>query len=373
MLKGIDMLKQKKIKIGTVVVFAVLVIAIMAVISSRGQGNIAAIKAAPVAVEVTAVSSGTLTETVAVVGTVSAMNDVLVSSETSGRITRVLVKVGDFVKAGQTLVQVDDELKAIAVDQSKAQLIAVDASYKKAKSDNDRAESLHATGDISNTELEAYRLGLRSAEAQYKTAEVGLRYAQRQLDDARIKTPISGFIASKTVEVGEMVDPGKEIANVVDISKVKVKLSIPEEEINKLKLKQTAILKIDTQPDRQFEGVVYTIGRKAESEVGHTYPVEVVVENKNTDLLKVGMFVRVEIKTASVANALLISKESLVNEDTQPAVYVVQNNIARLRPVKTGIRSGSSLQIVDGVKEGELVISFGQKKLKDGSPVQFKR
>lgn len=364
---------KKKIKIGSIALIALVAIVTMAVISSRGQGNNVALKMSPVAVEVTPVVTGTLTELVTAVGTVSAMNDVLVSSETSGRITRVYVKVGDFVKAGQTLVQVDDELKAIAVDQSKAQLIAAETSYRKAKSDAERAESLHSTGDISNTELEAYRLGLRSAEAQYKTAEVGLRYAQRQLDDARIKTPISGFIASKLVEVGEMVNPGKEIANVVDVSKVKVKLSIVEEEINKLKLKQPATLRIDSQPASKFEGVVYTVGRKAESEVGHTYPVEVVVENKNIDLLKVGMFVRVEIQTASVASAIIISKESLVNEDTQPAVYVVQDNVARLRAVKPGIRSGSTLQIVEGVKEGELVISFGQKKLKDGSPVQFKR
>jgi RND family efflux transporter MFP subunit len=285
----------------------------------------------------------------------------------------VSVKVGDFVKQGQILVQLDDELKAIARDQAKVQLIAAETNLSKAQKDLERAEKLRAAGDISDTEFEAYRLAFRSADAQHKAAQVGLRAAQRQFDDARIKAPVSGYVASRRVELGEMVKSGDQIANIVDLAKVKVKLSIPEEEIGKLRTKQTAVLRLDAAPEKTFTGLVYSVGSKTETPTGHTYPVEVVVENKDVNLMKAGMFARVEIKAHQIADALTISKESLVNEDTEPGVFVAENNIAKLHHVKLGIRSGDIVQVIEGLRAGDLVISFGQKKLKDGVPVQFKQ
>lgn len=363
------MSRQKKFKIGTVLAGLLVTLAVIMLISPSGQSSNVTLEVAPVAVEVTPVEIQTITETVTAVGTVSALNDVIVSSETAGRITRVLVKVGDFVQAGQPLVLVDNELKAIAVDQARAQLLAAETSHEKARSDNERAAMLFSNGDISSTEAEAYRLGLRSAEAAHKGAEVALRFAQRQLEDTRIKSPISGYVASRKVELGEMVTPGKEIANVVDISKVKVKLSIPEEDITKLQLRQQATLRVDPRPDKEFQGVIYSIGAKTESPVGHTYPVEVVVEGKDIAMLKVGMFARVEIRAKSFNDALAISKEALVGDDTQPGVFVVESGRAKMRPVRLGVRSGEQVQVVEGLNAGDLVVSFGQKKLKDGAAV----
>lgn len=326
----------------------------------------------PVAVEVAPVSSKTLTETVSAVGTIAAMKDVMVSSETAGRITDVLVKVGDRVRKGQTLVQVDDELKAIAVEQAKAQVLAAETSYKKAKKDFERYESLYATKDVSDVELEAYRLAYRSAEAQYKTADANLQLAQRQLSDTNIKSPIDGYVASKKVEVGEMVAPGHDVANIVDVSSLKVKLSIPEEDIAKLQRKQDATLKIDSAPEKVFRGVVYSVGTKTETPMEHSYPVEVIIENKDMDVLKVGMFARVEIAARSVKNALTISKEFLVSEDGDPTVFVVDSTkTAQLRHVSLGVRAGDRVQVLSGLKEGDLVVSFGQKQLKDGSTVVY--
>jgi RND family efflux transporter MFP subunit len=323
-------------------------------------------------VEVTPVATAHLTETVSAVGTIAAMKDVVVSSETAGRVTAVLVKVGDMVRQGQALVQVDDELKAIAVDQAKAQLQAAETNRKKAQKDFERSEKLFSTGDIADVELESYRLAAHAAEAQFTSAAVGLRLAQRQLDDTRVKAPLSGVIASRKVEVGEMVSPGREVANVVDISSVKVRLSIPEEEIGKIRVKQPAVLRVDSEPGAALQGSVHTIGSKAETANGHTYPVEVMVRNNSSGLLKVGMFARVEIQSGSADNALAISKESIVNEGTTPSVFVVENNVARLRPIKLGIRAGERYQVLEGLRAGELVISFGQKSLKDGSVVQYK-
>jgi membrane fusion protein, multidrug efflux system len=367
------MTRKKKIVIGAVMAAAVLLSTSILALSSGPSGpETAQASIRPVAVEVTRVKAGPLQESISAVGTIAAMRDVVVSSETAGRVTAVKVKTGDVVRQGQTLVRVDDELKAIAVEQAKAQMLAAETNYRKAQKDFERTEKLYKAGDVADVELEGYRLAYHSAEAQYKTAAVGLKAAQKQLDDANIKAPIPGTVAWRRVEVGEMVSPGKEIANIVDLSSLKVKLSIPEEEIVRIRTSQPVSLHVDSQPGEEFSGTVYTVGSKAEAPGGHTYPVEVVVVNRKAGVLKAGMFARVDVYTATVKNGIAVAKESLINEDSSPAVFVVEDNVARLRPVTVGIRTGERIQILKGLNEGDLVVSFGQKALKDGSPVQYK-
>jgi membrane fusion protein, multidrug efflux system len=366
------MLKKKRVLAAVAFLLVLVSVLFLAFTSRQTQADATKASTRPIAVEVTPVATAHLTEAVTAVGTIAAIKDVVVSSETAGRITAVLVKVGDHVRQGQTLVQVDAELKAIAVEQAKAQLQAAETNVKKAQKDFQRSEKLFSTGDIADVELEGYRLAYHSAEAQFKSATMGQRVAQRQLEDTRVKAPIAGVIASRKVEVGEMVGPGREVANIVDISSVKVRLSIPEEEIGKIRVKQPAELRVDSRPGFAIHGSVYTIGSKAETPNGHSYPVEVVVQNKDIALLKVGMFARVDIQSGSANDALAISKESIINEETNPAVFVVENNIARLRPIKLGIRAGDRCQVLEGLRAGDLVISFGQKSLKDGSVVQYK-
>src|SRR5512140_2260434 len=337
------------------VILAVLAITIIGFTSRNGKADNEQAPVSRVAVEVSPVKTANIIETISAVGTIAAMRDVVVSSETAGRITRLMVKVGDVVKEGQPLVIVDDELKAIAVEQARAQLLAAETNYKKATKDFQRADTLYKTGDVADVELEANRLALRSAEAQFKSAQVGLRLAQRQFEDTRIKAPIPGVVASKRVEVGEMVSPGREVANIVDISNVKVKLSIEEGQIGKIRQNQPVTVRVDPAPNRTFEGTIYTIGSKSETSTGHSYPVEVVVGNKDLNVLKVGMFARVEIRTNAAANALAISKESLVSGEDNPAVFVVQDGVARLRTVRLGLRSGDSFQVLEGLQQGDLV------------------
>ncbi len=366
------MLKKRLFAATAAAAVIVTGISFLAFTTGRSQADNAALKSKPVAVEVATATRTDLTETVSAVGTVAAFRDVMVSSETAGRITAVPVRVGDHVREGQTLVRVDDEIKAIAVEQAAAQLQAAKTNLAKSRKDFERSEALFKTGDISDAELEAYKLGYHTSEAQYQGAAVALKLAQRQLEDTRIKSPISGVVASCALETGEMVAPGQPVANVVDISTVKVKVSIPEEEIGKITMGQPSTLRVDSRPDAQIKGSVYTVGSKAESEGGHTYPVEIIVRGQDVSMLSVGMFARVEVRARTAADAIAVPKESVIDAQTKPAVYVVQDGYARLRLVTLGIRSGDRYQVVDGLQAGDVVVSFGQSTLKDGSAVQYK-
>ncbi|MCX6137547.1 MAG: efflux RND transporter periplasmic adaptor subunit [Ignavibacteriales bacterium] len=354
-----------------VVGIAAVVIIVIAILARTKEKNTdtGSIGVAVVAVEVAPLAESSMSEIVAATGTVSAWRDVIVSSETSGRVTGTLVKVGDAVKFGQVLVRVDDELKTIGVEQSKAQLLAAEVNLNKAEKDFQRAEKLYASKDIADVELDGNRLGLRAAEAQYKSAQVGLKYAQKQLDDSQIKAPVSGIIASRLVEVGEMVGPGKAIANIVDMNRVKIRLSIPEEEIVRLRPGQKAVVRADADALKEISGIVYTVGTKSETQTGHSYPVEVAIDGTEGRSLKAGMFVRSVITVQTIQHALSISKEQLVPDAESPSVYVVENGIVHLRSVTLGIRSTDRYQIIGGVQRGEQLISFGLKNVKDGTRV----
>jgi len=361
-------IRKYLIPIAAVVVAAV---ALMAFTSRSGQVDVVKTAVRPVAVEVTRVTTADVADVVTGVGTVNALKDVMVSSETAGRVTAVRVKVGDPVRRGQTLIEVDEELKQVAVDQARAQLQAAETSLEKARKDYERADTLFKTQDVADVELQGYRLAFAAARAQEMSATAALRLAQRQLSDTRITAPISGFVASRRIDVGEMASPGREVANIVDVSSVKVKLSVAEEEIGKLCLGQKATLRLDAHPDEQFEGTVYTIGAKSESPNGHTYPVEVLVRNRDAHALKAGMYARVDILVTIARNALSISKGSIVETGGKPGVFIVENGIARFRPITLGIRGTEHYQVLTGLRAGDLIISFGQKGIKDGAAVQY--
>ncbi len=367
-MSGVSLLKKPAVWI----VVAVVVIIIAAFANHKDSTQVAQRGPDAVAVEVLRVSSGPLVETVNAVGTVSAMRDVNVSSETAGRVTKVLFNLGDVVHTGDPLVLVDDELKSVALEQAKAQALAAETNYTKAQHDYARAESLSTSHDIADAELEGNRLALHSAEAQLKGAQAGLRAATRQMADTRIKSPIDGVVASKKIEVGEMVAPGREVANVVEIATVKIRLGIPEESIGRVATRQKATVHVDSRPGMAMEGSVLAVGSKTESPTGHTYPVEIVVRNTPSHDLKVGMFARVEIATSTVKNALTIPVETLLSGEANPQVFVVENSVAHLRRIKLGIRTADRYQVTEGLKEGEMIVSFGQKDLKDGAAVLTK-
>jgi membrane fusion protein, multidrug efflux system len=362
---------------GYIILAAMLVIiggaVIIAFTSRQSEANVTGPQRQPTAVEVTPVSLADVADVITGVGNIVAMRDVSVASETAGRVLRVHVEVGDVVKAGTTLVDVDAELKVAAAEQAKAQLLAAQTNLEKAKKDFERTQKLFESGDVADNELEGYRLAYHAADAQYKGAAAALRVAERQVNDTHIKAPIAGIVAARKTEVGEMVAPGMEIANIVDISSIKVKLSVAEADVVKLRVGQHATLRIDSRPADRFVGRIATVGAKSESPNGHTYPVEVVVQNTGKDPLKVGMFARVEIQAGLAKGVMAIAKESLVEDGAHPTVFVVKDGHAQIRQLTLGIRGNNLIHVMTGLQPGDLVISFGQRALKDGAPVQFKQ
>ena len=294
-----------------------------------------------------------LRSNISLVGTINANNDVNVVSQTQGEVKAVFVKVGDRVREGTVLVQVDDEIK-------KSNLAAAEINYQKAKRDFERSETLYQENSISASQLDAARLALKSAENQ-------LDIARRQLRDTRVSSPIAGTVNARMVDVGTMVSPGMAISNIVDVSTLKVKVNVGEHEAFQLKAGDRVEISTDVYPNEKFDGRVDNIASKGDE--AHTYPVEIRIANSVRYPLKAGMFARISFTSVAPAEALVIPRAALVGSIKNAQVYVVQNSKAFLRSVVIGSQAGEFLEVQEGLKEGDVVVTNGQNNLSDSTSV----
>jgi RND family efflux transporter MFP subunit len=309
-------------------------------------------------VSVTTVAIQKISENISSVGVTAAYNDVNVISETQGRVTAVYAKVGDYKPAGSVLFQVDDEVK-------KANFNLAEANYQKTKKDLERYEMLVKQKSATDAQYEAAKLANSNAEANYIVAK-------RQLKDTKITTPISGVVASRLVDVGSMVQGAPQatlVANVVDISKLKVKVNVSETDAFKLKTGDKVDITTEVYPGVKLEGKIETISSKGDE--AHTYPVEIVVSNGGKYPLKAGMFARVYFKTIQRNEMLAIPREALVGSVKVPQVFVVENGVAKLRNIILGGEYGTNVEVVSGLSTGETIVTSGQNNLTDNVKVDI--
>jgi RND family efflux transporter MFP subunit len=275
-------------------------------------------------------------------------------AEVPGKVTAVLANVGDHVKAGAPIVQLDDELKKAAFEQA-------EANYERAKRDFDRFKLLRDQQSATESQKENAWTGFKVAEAQYIVA-------RRALRDTRVCTPIAGIVTARNVDVGTMVNDRMVIGNVVDVSHLKVKLNVAERDAFKLKTGDRVEVTTDVYPGVTFEGRTTSISSKADE--GHTYPVEITMDNSAEHPLKAGMFGRISFVSLAAGDALAIPREALVGSMKDPRVYVVEGPLARVRTIVVGGEAGTELMVVSGLRSGESVVVNGQNNLKDSVAVQ---
>jgi RND family efflux transporter MFP subunit len=287
------------------------------------------------------------------VGTIAANNDVPIIAETQGRVTKVLAEVGQYRPAGAVLMEVDDELK-------KAAFATAEVNYEKAKRDLARFEALGKQDAATEQQVESARLAAKAAEAQFILA-------RREYHDTKITTPIAGIVTSRVVDLGGYVQKNAAVANVVDISMLKVKLNVAERDVFKLRVGDKVLVTTDVYPGVTFEGTIRTISDK--SDESHTYPVEVRLPNSSKHPLKAGMFGRVAFTSIPQVEAVTIPREALVGSMKNAQVFVVDGDVARLRNIVVGSEFGAQLTALDGITAGETVVVNGQNNLKDNIEV----
>jgi RND family efflux transporter MFP subunit len=294
-----------------------------------------------------------LTQHLTLLGTVVPHNDVMVMSETQGRVVAIYKEKGDAVRKGEIIADVDRELKD-------ANLSAVEAQLEKARTDLKRLEELLKQDIGTASQVEAARL-------QVKTLESQLVVARRQVSDSRIAAPIGGILYERQINMGTMLAPGTPVGQIVDMSILKLTVSVPEADVFKLKVGDRVSISCDVYPEAKLSGKVRMIAPKGD--ISHNFPVEIWLDNNPAYPLKAGVFARAHFVSLPKRESILIPREALTGSIKEPQVFVVENGIARLVSVSVGGDEGNLIEIASGIQENQEVVVNGQINLKDGVKV----
>ncbi len=306
-------------------------------------------------VKVVSPQTGTISKQISATGIISATEELIVLSETQGKVEKIYKNVGDRVQKNQVIVEVDDETIA-------ANVLVAEANFEQQTKDIERLQRLEQGNAISKHDLEQARIGLKKAEADLITARKALR-------DTKIKAPISGIINKRMVENGQFVAGGMPICEIVNTSKLKIWVKVPEKDIFKLAKGQPVNVDIPAFPGKTFSGKINSIGEKADNAM--KFDAEVVMDNSDGEQhLKAGLFTEVHIPVEA-SETILVEKTAIVGSMKSPSVFVIDGDKAVKKEIIINESDDKFIEVVSGLKKEDRVVVSGQINLNDGDRVKI--
>jgi multidrug efflux pump subunit AcrA (membrane-fusion protein) len=372
-------------------------------------------------VQVSPVTRQNLTYFLVASGDISPLMQVDLSPKVSGYLEKIFVEMGDSVRQGQVIAQIDraefvqkvreveakvaqakaaaDEIEAgtrsedirqaeeavkqaqSRYDNAKAQRERMEALFKKqiiSKKDFDNADTECVVCDAqlaSNQERlkqlkEGSRLEVKEgSRARLKEMEAILAQEQIRLQNTQIVAPFAGEIIRRYVDNGALISQSTPVVTLIHLETLKVVANVLEKDIALIKIGMKAKILTEAYPEKPFEGTVVRIN-KALDLATRTLQAEINIPNPG-HLLKPGMFAKVEMILKEKPDALTVPREAVLKEEEKEFVFAVDGNQAFRKPVVTGIERESLIEIVEGVKEGDKIVIRGQESLKDRSTIRI--
>lgn len=261
------------------------------------------------------VTQGSVTQSVSANGTLNPVTVVSVGTQVSGRVSKLFVDFNDKVKEGQILLELDDSLFTAQIAQTRGNIDNIQASIDLAAANEARMRTLYEQEYVSKQELDQAVQALKSAQAQLRASRAQLKRDETNLSYSIIRSPVSGVVIDRIVDVGQTVAASFQTPELIkiaeDLSKMQIDSSFAEADIGSIKVGQKAKFNVDAFPNRQFEGVVKQIRlNPTVSSTVVTYNVVISVDNPD-ELLLPGMTAYVNIAVSERDNALLVPNAAL--------------------------------------------------------------
>lgn len=298
------------------------------------------------------------------VGTARAVNGTQLTTEAAGIVNKINFSSGDQVKAGQTLVTLDDQA-------DRAQLKALRAAVALSKAELERTQRLHRQGSASKAELDR-------ATSQADQATGNLTSQEARIAQKTIKAPFDGQLGIRLIDLGEFLSPGVPVVSLQQLSPIYVDFKLPEGNLNALEVGQNISATVDAWPDTTFEGKVTAIEPGVDAS---TRSIKVQAEIDNEDLqLRPGMFARVQLSLGEEENVVMIPQSAVSFNPYGNAVFVVAESegrdgeaqqIVKRRFVRTGRTVGDYIAILEGLEPGDTVATSGLLKLSNDTVIKI--
>ena len=318
----------------------------------KEQGKEQDKEAEAVPVEVVSASKQTINASYAGTANLDAPNEAQVVAKSSGVMVQQLAEEGDFVRQGQVMARIDPARAQLEVQRSRATVNKLSNNFQ-------RAQQLLAQKLISTEAHDQIRFDLESARASLNLAQLELSYTN-------IVAPISGMVAQRMVKQGNLVTLNMPVYRIVNTQYLEAVMNVPEREMALIKQGMTVRMQVDAIPGQVFTGRVDRISPVMDAGSG-TFRVTSAFDGQQ--ILRAGMFGRFEVLYDSRENVLTVPRTALLEDDTDPAGYIVRGNKAVRTALKLGYSNGEFAEVVSGLKPGDRIITAGKVAVRDGAGV----
>ena len=332
-------------------------------------------------VEISQVTTSTVTKELTYTGDIHAEQEVKVFSKIPDRIISFKKDEGDYVARGDTIALIEATIIEQTVNQAKAALVSAKAQLVNLESEYRRAQRLQKENAISKQQFDGIATQYEATQALVEQSEATLAQARSQLADAAITSPISGIIGVRNYEQGDMAAGQFPLVTVVQMNRVKVEVNVPEQDLGELKVGQSCELSVLSFPDETFNGTINKI-RPIMDPMTRMGKIEIIVDNKD-QRLKPGMYAEVSICVKTFEDAIVVPKHAIIEKTEMQRiqgqdvavvysqVFVEQNGIALLRNIDINHSNGTVAVVSRGVQPGEKIIVVGQQSLRDSAQVKI--
>lgn len=290
---------------------------------------------------------------ISAVGAVKSNETVTLRSQEGGFIKQIVFQSGSFVHKGDILVRFDDAVVNAQLDEAKARLFAAKTNFER--------EELLLKKEVTS------KAAHDKAYAEFKMAEAAVATWKAKVALTVIKAPFDGLVGLKDVSAGAYIKPGEEIVTLDSVDPVIIDFRISETQHDRVSTGQSVDVEIDGFPDNIYTATIDAIDTQIEK-MGHSLRVRASMPNPN-NALKPGLFARVKFSGTVHENALVVPEGAVETEGNEEYVFAILDGVARRIPVKTAGRNGREVEITKGLAEGVMVVTAGQLRLSDGSPV----
>ncbi len=307
-----------------------------------------------IGVETVRVATSVFVDDVAAVGSLKSNESVVLRPEIAGRIAAIHLREGMPAAKGAVLVALDASTQAAELRQAEANLALSQANHR-------RTEELYEKKFVSARARD-------EAAANLKVLEAAVALAQARLQKTQIRAPFAGIVGIRNVSVGDYVKEGQELVNIEDIGALKADFRLPESYLSRLRKGQSVEVSTDAMPGQTFKGTLDAVDPLLDAS-GRAISLRARLENPDLKL-RPGMFVRVRLAFGGERQGLAVPEEALVPAGDDNFVFRVSEGKAQRVMVKVGQRRDATVEITEGLKAGDEVVSAGQLKLRDGVPVR---
>jgi len=314
---------------------------------------------APVVVE--KVQEQTLQKPVTLVGAVEPDKRSIIASEIEGLVESLPAKEGKFVNKGDVLAKFKTRTIEIDLNEAEANKRETQARYQLARKNLERFQELEKKGVASIQQLqdaESEKSAWAARISQFQAQIDGLEY---DIEKSQIVAPFSGYVTEEFTEVGQWVQKGGPVLELIDIEVAEINIDMPERYITKVNTGLKVRVNFDALPDLKLQGEITSLVPQADREA-RTFPVKINLDNKE-GIIKSGMVARVSFPIGEPAVVKLVPKDAIVSQNNANFIYVVNEGAVQPLPVSTGMAFEDKIQVIGPVQTGQLVVVKGNERL----------